>query len=128
VNTYRRCTRCVMDTTDPDILFDEKGFCNHCTEYFNSESRFVSKGHQGKKKMETIVEQIKEAGKGKDYDCVLGVSGGTDSSYVAYLALKNGLRVLLTHFDNGWNAPVGEKNVEAILRKTGFDIIKSRAK
>ncbi len=99
MSTYRRCSRCVMDTTDPDIFFDESGFCNHCTEYFNSESRFVSKGHQGKRKMETIVEQIKEARKGKDYDCVLGVNGGTDSSYVAYLAWKNGLRALLTHFD-----------------------------
>lgn len=116
-----------MDTTDPNISFDENGFCNHCNSYFSSESKFVVKGDEGKKKLKDIFEQIKESGKTKDYDCLLGVSGGTDSSYVAFLAWKNGLRVLLTHLDNGWNTTVSEKNIEAIINKTGFDIIKEKA-
>ena len=127
MSTYKRCSRCVMDTTDPDIFFDEKGFCNHCTKYFDAESKFVFKHDEGKKKLKEIVERIKESGRGKDYDCIFGVSGGVDSSYVAFLAWKNGLRVLLTHFDNGWNSPVGEKNVQAIVNKTGFNIIKGKA-
>jgi len=121
------CKRCVMDTTDPDIFFDEKGFCNHCNSYFSSESKVVVKGEAGKKKLIDIFEQIKESGKGRSHDCVLGVSGGTDSSYVAYLAWKYGLRVLLTHLDNRWNTPVAEKNVAGIVDKTGFDIIRGEA-
>lgn len=118
------CKRCVMDTTDPDIVFDENGICNHCREYFEKEHKCVIKGKKGEEKVRALVNKIKEAGKGKDYDCILGISGGADSSYVAYLAKTLGLRVLLVHLDNGWNTEVADKNVENIIRNTGFDVYK----
>ncbi len=119
---YERCDRCIMDTSDPDITFNENGFCNHCEEYFTKEKRFVLKGEEGRKKLEKIVEMIKEEEKEKKYDCVLGVSGGTDSSYVAYLAKKFGLRVLLLNLNNGYDTEIAQKNIKNIVNKTGFDI------
>lgn len=116
------CERCVMDTTDPDIVFDENGICNHCKDYFEKEKEFVVKGEAGKKKLEEIVNKIKEDRKYEKYDCILGLSGGTDSSYVAYLAKKLGLRVLLVHLDNEWNSETSEKNIKNIVEKTNFDI------
>ena len=119
---YQMCKRCVMDTTEPDIVFDEKGICNHCKDYFEIEKKLVFKGEEGKKKLEEIVNKIKEDGKHKKYDCVLGVSGGVDSSYVAYLAKEFGLRVLLINLDNGYNTEIADKNVENIVEKTNFDM------
>lgn len=119
---YRICKRCVMDTTDPDIVFGEKGICNNCKDYFEIEKRFVFKGEEGKKKLEEIVNKIKEDGKHKEYDCILGLSGGTDSSYVAYLAKKNGLRVLAVHMDNGWNSELSVHNIEKCLKGLDFDL------
>lgn len=118
---YQMCKRCVMDTTDPDIVFDENGICNHCKDYFEKEKKFVFKSEDGKKKLEEIVNKIKEDGKNKKHDCLLGVSGGTDSSYVAYLAKKFGLRVLLIHLDNEWNSEIANKNIKSIVEKTNFD-------
>ena len=119
---YQMCKRCVMDTTDPNIVFDENGICNHCKDYFEKEKKFVFKGEEGKQKLKETINKIKEDGKHKEYDCVLGVSGGTDSSYVAYLAKKLDLRVLLVHLDNEWNSKVAEKNIRNIVEKTGFDM------
>lgn len=106
-----------MDTTDPDIVFDEHGICNHCKAYFEKEKKIVFKGKKGEKKLGEIIDKIKEDGKNKKYDCVLGLSGGVDSSYVTYLAKKLGLRVLLVHLDNGWNSEIAEKNIEKIKKK-----------
>ena len=119
---YQMCKRCVMDTTDPDIIFDENGFCNHCNDYFEKEKKVVFEGEDGERKLKAIVNKIKENGKNKKYDCMLGVSGGVDSSYVAYLAKKNGLRVLLVHLDSGWNSEMAAKNVKSIVEKTNFDM------
>lgn len=110
-----------MDTTDPEITFDEKGQCNHCTEYFKLAPMYIYKGEQSDRELEAIVAQIKADGKGSDYDCMVGVSGGVDSTYVAYLAKKLGLRVLAFHFDNGWNSELAVKNVENIVKKLGVD-------
>jgi len=119
---YQICKRCVMDTTDPDIVFDNNGICNHCKNYFEMEKKSVFKGEEGKKKLKKIVNKIKKDGKYKKYDCMLGVSGGTDSSYVTYLAKKFVLRVLLVHLDCGWNTEIATKNVENIVKKTKFDV------
>lgn len=121
-SNYQMCNRCVMDTTDPDIVFDENGFCNHCNDYFEKEKKFVFTSEEGKKKLEEIINKIKEDGKHKIYDCILGVSGGTDSSYVAYLAKEFGLRVLLYSLNNGYNAEIADKNVDNIVEKTNFDM------
>ena len=87
---YQMCKRCVMDTTDPDIVFDANCICNHCRDYYENEKKFVSTGEEGKRKLEEIANKIKENGKRKKYDCILGVSGGIDSSYLAYLTKKYG--------------------------------------
>lgn len=104
-----------------DISFDEHGYCNHCNDYFN---RLASRTYQGKesdRQFQKLVARIKASGKGKKYDCLLGVSGGIDSSYAAYLAKKAGLRVLLLHLDNGWNSEISVRNIVSISDKLGFD-------
>jgi len=119
--TYQQCTRCIMDTTDPEISFDEKGQCNHCTEYFRLAPLYIYDGEKGDQAREALIAKIKEAGKNSDYDCMVGVSGGVDSTYVAYMAKKFGLRILAFHFDNGWNSELAVKNVENIVKKLDID-------
>lgn len=121
VSRYQQCTRCVMDTSDPDIRFDEKGVCNHCTNYFNRIASRVYQGEKSDAELVQLVEDIKKAGKGKKYDCIIGVSGGIDSSYVAYKAKKRGLRALLVHLDNGWNSEISVKNIKNLARILEFD-------
>lgn len=119
---YQICTRCVMDTTDPDITFDEHGVCNHCHEYEERKKRLITDPVKRQHALEEIIAQVKNSGKGKEYDCIIGVSGGVDSSYVAYLAKEWGLRGLLVHLDNGWNSELAVKNIENIVAYTGFDL------
>lgn len=120
---YRQCSISVMDNiADPDITFDEKGICNYYYEYLEAEKKYVLKGEEGQKKYEQIITQLKTDGKGKKYDCILGVSGGVDSTYLAYLAKEGGLRVLCVHFDNGWNSELAVKNIQNIVEKCGFDL------
>jgi len=118
----RVCTRCVMDTTDSYIQFDEEGVCNHCREFEIKSQYRVLKGAKGREALEQIVEKIKLDGKGKEYDCIAGVSGGVDSTYVAYLAKELGLRPLAVHFDNGWNSELAVSNIETVLNKLGIDL------
>ncbi|MBI3239616.1 MAG: N-acetyl sugar amidotransferase [Flavobacteriia bacterium] len=119
--TYQQCTRCIMDTTDPEISFDEKGQCNHCTEYFRLAPLYIYAGEKSDRERDALIAKIKEAGKNSDYDCMVGVSGGVDSTYVAYMAKKFGLRILAFHFDNGWNSELAVKNVENIVKKLDID-------
>lgn len=118
---YQQCNRCVMDTSDPEIQFDEKGFCNHCNEFVERTSKSVYAGKESDEKLAMLVEKIKQSGKGKKYDCVLGISGGIDSCYAAYIAKKNGLRVLAVHMDNGWNSDAAVKNIKYVVGKLGID-------
>jgi N-acetyl sugar amidotransferase len=120
---YRQCSMSVMDNiADPNITFDENGICNYYFEYLEAEKQHVLKGEAGEKKYNEIIAQIKADGKGKKYDCILGVSGGVDSTYLAYLAKQAGLRVLCVHFDNGWNSELAVKNIQNIIEKCGFDL------
>lgn len=105
-----------MDTTDPDIVFDENGICNHCKLYEKNRHYLLSQ-----KELDLEVEKIKESGKGKKYDCIIGLSGGVDSSMVAYLVVKSGLRPLAIHLDNGWDSELSVANIERIVRKLGID-------
>lgn len=120
---YQRCTNCVMDTSDSKIVFDENGMCDHCHNYYEN---IVPNWHTdaiGKKKMDEIVEQIKRDGRGKEYDCIIGLSGGVDSSYLAYYTVKVlGLRPLLFSCDTGWNLDVAENNVKKIVEKLGLPL------
>jgi len=110
-----------MDTNIPHTSFDKDGICNHCKDYER-----VLYGTRASKNLAQelvkITDKIKKRGKGKDYDCILGVSGGVDSSYAAYQAKKLGFRVLAVHFDNGWNTELSVKNIENIVKKLDFPL------
>ncbi len=119
---YQQCTRCVMDTSDSEITFDEKGFCNHCTNYFENISKLVYQGDTSDDKLKQLIDKVKKSGKNNNYDCVIGISGGGDSIYTAYIAKKFGLRPLCVHMDNGWNSALAVNNIEKILNKLDLDL------
>lgn len=120
---YRQCAVTVMDNiADPDIHFDENGICNYFREYKEAEKANVFSGVEGEKKLNDIVQKIKRDGQGKKYDCLIGLSGGVDSTYVAYLVKKLGLRPLAVHLDNGWNSELAVSNIENIIRKLDIDL------
>lgn len=119
---YQICTRCIMDISDPDIKFDDNGVCNHCQKYDEAAKTRNFSDKEKLSMVQKIIGEIKENGKGKDYDCLIGLSGGVDSSYVAYLAKKFGLRPLAVHFDNGWNSEFTVKNIEDIVKKLNIDL------
>ena len=110
-----------MDTSDPEIIFDEKGFCNHCTEFIEKTSKRIYLGEESDKILAALVEHIKQSGKNNEYDCLIGISGGIDSCYAAYVAKKLGLRPLAVHMDNGWNSEAAVKNIKNVAGKLGID-------
>lgn len=120
--TYQICTRCVMDTSDTDIVFDGAGVCNHCKAY-DAVVASLPKLDERDGLLDELVERIKASGRGKRYDCVIGVSGGVDSTYLAWLVKKRGLRPLAIHFDNGWNSETAVHNIQAALEKLEIDLI-----
>lgn len=119
---YQICTRCVMDTTDADITFDQQGVCNHCRDYQVSVKKEVFTGQEAERRLNDIVKKIKDKGENGKYDSVIGLSGGADSTYVAYLANKLELKPLAVHLDNGWNTALSSENVKRIVDKLGFDL------
>ena len=92
------CTKCIMDYSDPDIKFNDEGICNHCLRYESLVSSRVFDGTEGEKELNSLVDKIKKEGKNKDYDCLIGVSGGVDSTYVAYLLKKRGIKTISCSF------------------------------
>ena len=120
---FRQCTRCVLDTTVKSIVFDENGVCNFCHRYdiFASETILREKIIR-ERDFDKIVDIIKKSGQNKPYDCILGLSGGVDSSYLALVTKDYGLRPLVVHFDNGWNTELAVKNIENIVNKLGLHL------
>ena len=118
---YQICTRCVMDTSDPGITFNQLGECNLCTEFLSKRAKHNYHGEKSDEAFQRLIKEMKAAGKGKEYDCVVGLSGGVDSSYAAYLCKKNGLRVLAVHVDNGWNSEEAVINIKNIAQKLSID-------
>ncbi len=116
---YKQCNRCVMDTSAESIKFDESGNCNFCTDLID---RFEKEKENPVVNLEVFVEKIKRDGKGKKYDCIVGLSGGSDSSYSIYLAKKSGLRILAVHMDNGWNSELATNNIETLVRNMDVDL------
>ena len=119
--SYQVCVRTVMDTTDPGIRFDSEGVCNYWHEF----QAFRESLPDDRKRAELLAEtvaRIRKAGSGKAYDCILGLSGGVDSSWLANLAHELDLRPLIVHFDNGWNTELAVANIESIVRRLGFDL------
>lgn len=118
----RRCTRCVMDDySDKTIRFNEKGECNYCTEALSQIGKTYFPNEEGKRKLDTLLNTIKKHEKNKKYDCIMGISGGLDSSYLAYLGYTWGLRVLAVHIDDGYDTDISKSNIEKLINKTGFD-------
>jgi N-acetyl sugar amidotransferase len=120
-NGYRACTRTVMDTSDPDISFDDQGVSNWWHEYHRLLAMRPSE-EQRAAMLEESVRKIKESGQGREFDCILGLSGGVDSSYMAYLAKQWSLRPLIVHFDNGWDDELAVRNIEIIVKRLGFQL------
>lgn len=120
---YRQCSISVMDNiADPHITFDDQGICNYYYEYGDLDKQYVFKGKEGVSKLEELIQKIRSEGAGKQYDCVTGISGGVDSSYLVLMAKKWGLRPLIVHFDNGWNSEIAVSNINNIIKNTGFDL------
>lgn len=120
--TVRECTRCIMNSAvDPDIVLID-GVCNHCRRYDALLESRVVPVEQRPAKLAQVVEAIARAGKGKEYDCIIGVSGGVDSSYVALQVKRLGLRPLAVHVDNGWNSALAVLNIERLLRVLDIDL------
>lgn len=123
LNAKQTCTYCILDTSEVTITFDEKGVCRYCNDYFEiSKNRAENPITYSNSELQKHIEQIKKEGKNKEYDCIIGLSGGIDSSYVAYLSKQYGLRPLAVHLDNGWNAELAVKNIENICSKLDIDL------
>lgn len=116
------CTRCIYDERIPGIAFDEQGICNYCRQTEQFESEYPT-GRAGRKILEELADKIKRDGRRHDYDVVVGVSGGCDSSYLLYLAKEElGLRPLAVHFDNTWNSRIAVENIYRVTRKLKIDL------
>jgi N-acetyl sugar amidotransferase len=120
---YKCCSKCIYDNeVYPEIKFDEEGICEICHIYDDLQRKTVFKNEVGAEKLNLLLQKIKNAGKGKQYDCIIGVSGGVDSSYLAYLSKEWGLKPLILHVDNGWNSELATKNIENILKVLNYDL------
>lgn len=123
MENYQQCTRCILDTNDdPKISFNQQGVCSYCNGYIDKYIDNWPSKDQLKKEADRQIAHIKQTGKGKKYDCIMGLSGGVDSSYLALKAKEWGLRPLLVHFDNGWNSELAVQNINGIVEQTGFDL------
>jgi N-acetyl sugar amidotransferase len=119
----RVCARCVMDDTVPDIVFYDDGRCSCCRPYDEHRTKEIFTDAASAERLEQLIARVKEDGKGKPYDCLIGLSGGVDSSYVAHLVAKRfGLRALALHLDNGWNTELAVANVERIVKTLKIDL------
>ena len=123
MTNYKICTRCVMDSSDPDITFDARGVCSHCENFDQEIKPSWIGGCDNNKSLIEMGEEIKARNKDKDFDCIIGLSGGLDSSYAAYIAVeKMGLRPLLFHVDAGWNTDQAVSNIEKLVDGLGLDL------
>ena len=120
---YKICTNCVMDTTDPKIKFDEKGVCDHCNTFYKKILPKWKFGENGQSKLKSLAKEIKRNTRGQAFDCIIGLSGGVDSSYLTYLAKEiMGLNPLIFHVDTGWNSQESTNNIEVLLNKLGLEL------
>ncbi len=118
----RICTRCIYDEKVSGIVFDDNGICNYCTQIDELVQEFGTGGVKGYERLDAYIDEIKTAGVGKKYDCVIGVSGGTDSSYIAHMTRVWGLRPLAVHYDNTWNSSIATQNIRKVLSKLNIDL------
>lgn len=118
----KRCTRCIMDDSSDDmILFSRDGYCNYCEAALRNFGKIYFPNAIGKRKLDKLLNEVKASGVGKKYDCIMGLSGGLDSSYLTYLGYKWGLRILVVHIDDGFDTEISKKNISKLIEKTKFD-------
>jgi N-acetyl sugar amidotransferase len=117
----QRCTRCIYDDNTPGISFDDQGVCNYCKMHDQLELEYPG-GTTGQKKLKELAQKIKKEGKNREFDCVVGVSGGCDSSYLLYKTKELGLRPLAVHFDNTWNSKIAVENIHRVLKKLDVEL------
>jgi len=123
IRPYQICTNCVMDTSDSKITFDENGLCDHCISFKNDVLPNWHTGEKGRAELENIIAKIKKDGKNRDFDCIMGMSGGSDSSYLLHIVVKEyGLRPLVFHVDGGWNSQIAVNNINVMIEKLGLDL------
>ncbi len=118
---YKICNRCLMDTSAIDIYFDKKGNCNFCSEFLKI-SNLLKKNNKYKN-LNNFINKVKNEGKNKEYDCIVGISGGVDSAWALKKAVECGLRPLVVHFDNGWNTNMSQENIYKLLKKLNINLI-----
>lgn len=121
-SNLRICSRCIYDERVASITFNQQGVCNYCEQIDRLKLEYGTGTEVGQRKLDAIVADIKRVGRGKKYDCVIGVSGGTDSSYMAYLAKEWGLRPLAVHYDNTWNSAIATQNIQKVLSALDIDL------
>jgi N-acetyl sugar amidotransferase len=121
---YQICVNCIMDTSDSKITFDERGFCDYCRNFYQNIQPHWHPDERGIAEIQPLIDRIKAEGKGKEHDCIIGISGGLDSSYVTHVAVKRfGLRPLMFHCDTGWNSDLGVSNIQRIIEGLGLDLV-----
>lgn len=121
--SYQRCNRCVMDNvSDKSIKFDESGYCNYCTEALTKMDSKYFPGEKGKEKLNKLINFLKKEGKSKQYDCIMGISGGLDSSYLAFLGHTWGLRILAVHIDDGYDTDISKNNIKKLCRSANITL------
>ena len=116
------CSRCIYDSNVPSITFDKEGVCNYCKQVDQLADQYSTGKKEGEQNLAVIIEEIKRAGKNNKYDCVIGVSGGTDSSYLLLKAIEWGLKPLAVHYDNTWNSAIASENIRKVTTKLGIDL------
>ena len=122
--TYQICSHCIMDTTDATLTFDERGWCDFCRNFETNIKPNWHPGERGIQEIMPLIDEIKRKGKGRDHDCLIGISGGLDSSYVTYVAKeKFGLRPLMFHCDTGWNSDLGVSNIQKVIEGLKLDLV-----
>lgn len=120
---YQICTRCVMDTTANEITFDETGECNYCSEFIERAGELLNEESSTREeKLKKLVSEVRKSGEGKPYDCIVGVSGGVDSSWTLVKVVELGLRPLAVHMDNGWNSELAQNNIANLINTLGVDL------
>ena len=120
---YQQCTNCVMDTSAADIIFNEEGICNFCIEFEANNDQIVNESRKNKNiRLDELIQKIKKSGKQKPYDCIVGVSGGVDSSWALVQAKQHGLRPLAVHMDNGWDSELAQNNIARLLKYLDIDL------
>lgn len=120
---YQICSNCVMDTSDSKIIFDHKGICDHCNTFYKHTLPNWKTDDQGQNILQSLVKKIKKHGQRKKHDCIIGMSGGVDSSYLTYIAKEVlGLRPLVFHVDAGWNSQEAVNNIEKLVDHLGLDL------